>query len=307
MSSGTGQTAAATPPNKPPGPPYPPSTAPLGGVPTSAIDIPISATLLALFALGGASHLFVFVRNKRRNHKFIFSVLLFGFCVTRIAALSVRIGWARDRTNDELALAATVLTSAGVLILFIVNIILAVRVVRATHPLAGWSRAVKVGMGALIATVVAVLVMVVFSSVHQLFTLNLGIRRRERDVMLFAGVYMVVVAVLPLVAMALVRLLPRKGPYPAENFGTGGMGAKMALLAFTSALLTLGAAFRTAVNFEAKPVNDPQWYHSRPAFYCFNFVIEIVVVYTYLLVRFDQRFHVPDGSSKPGDYSKVGE
>jgi preprotein translocase subunit YajC len=266
--------------------------------------------LIALFVLAGASHMFLFVRNnnrKPRRHKFVFSALLFGFCVTRVAALSVRIAWARDSANARLALAATVLTSAGVLLLFIVNIILTVRVVRATHPLVGWSKPVDWGLRVLIFTVVGVLVMVVFSSVHQLFTLNMVIRRRERDVMLFAGVYMAVVAVVPLVVMGLVRVLPRKGPYAAENFGKGSMATKMVLLAFTSTLLTLGAGFRAAVNFEAKPVSDPQWYHSRPAFYCFNFVIEITVVYTYLLVRFDQRFYVPDGSSKPGDYSRTGE
>ncbi|KAK4240070.1 hypothetical protein C8A03DRAFT_42356 [Achaetomium macrosporum] len=301
MSSGTGQTV-------PTGlkPPYPPTTAPLGGVPTTAIDIPISGTLLGVFALAAAAHMFLFLRNNRRRHKFVFSVLLFGFCMTRIAALALRITWARDRANANLALAATVLTSAGVLILFIVNIILAIRVVRATHPLVGWARPVGWAFKVLIATVVAVLVMVVVCSVHQMFTLDLETRRMERDVMLFAGVYMTVVAVVPLVVMVLVKLLPRKGPYPAESFGKGSTGAKVALLAFTSTLLALGAGFRTAVNFEAKPVNDPQWYHSRAAFYGFNFAIEIVVVYTYLIVRFDQRFYVPDGSSKPGDYSKAG-
>lgn len=42
-----------------------------------------------------------------------------------------------------------------------------------------------------------------------------------------------------------------------------------------------------------RPLSDPAWYHGRPAFYCFNFVIEIIVMVLYLLTRFDRRFQVP--------------
>ncbi|KAL2130047.1 hypothetical protein VTI74DRAFT_6958 [Chaetomium olivicolor] len=286
-------------------PPYPPSTAPLGGVPTRDPDIPASAALLALFAVSALAHLFLFRYNKRHGHKFIFSVLLFGFSLSRIAALALRIQWAKDTSNADIALAATVLTSAGVLLLFIVNLILAMRIIRALHPAFGWAKPVRLGFKALVATVVCVLVMVVVCSVHTLFTLDAQVRLRERQVLLFAGVYMTVIAFLPTVGIVLAKVLPRSGPYPAENFGKkGGMGPKMAMVTFTSLILTLGAGFRTGVNFEGKPVNDPQWYHSRAAFYCFNFAIELLVVFTYLIFRFDQRFWVPDGSSGPGDYSR---
>ncbi|KAF9784200.1 hypothetical protein IL306_007972 [Fusarium sp. DS 682] len=88
-----------------------------------------------------------------------------------------------------------------------------------------------------------------------------------------------------------------------DKFGQGRMRTKVQLLVFTSALLTLGAAFRTGVSFKLRPINDPAWYHSKACYYCFNYVIEIIVVFSYALSRFDRRFHIPDGSHGPGDYS----
>jgi hypothetical protein len=50
-------------------------------------------------------------------------------------------------------------------------------------------------------------------------------------------------------------------------------------------------------------VDRPAWFHGKACYYCFNFVVEVMVVYIYTLSRFDTRFHVPDGSSAPGHYS----
>jgi len=64
----------------------------------------------------------------------------------------------------------------------------------------------------------------------------------------------------------------------------------------------VGAGFRIGANFAPRPVNDPAWYHSRACFYCFNFVVEIIVIYMYAFVRVDRRFHVPDGASGRHNY-----
>lgn len=271
----------------------------LGGIPSPIPDIPVSAVLLALFAIGGATHLTIFLRNKRRGpeHHFFFSFLLFVFPVTRIVALSLRMAWARVPGDADVALAATVFTAAGVLILFIVNLIMARRVVRALHPRLGRHPVPTRAFAALIATVVAVLIMVVVCTVHS----NVGnpspsALARERDVLRFAGVYMTVLALLPAVAVVLASVVPNSGTQPPEPLGTekgGPMWAKVALLISTSLLLTLGAGFRIGVNFAAKPVGQEQWYHSKAAFYCFNFVLDLIVVYAYAIFRFDRMFHIP--------------
>lgn len=187
--------------------------------------------------------------------------------------------------------------------LFIINLVLARRVVRALHPGFGWAKGVATGFTVLLASVASVLIMVVVCTVHSVLTLDLAAKARERQVLLFAGVYLMVVAFIPAVGMVVAKVVPNRGPYKAEGFGKGRMGTKMALLLFTSAVLTLGAGFRAGVNFTAKPASQPQWYHSRPAFYCFNFAIELVVVYAYVILRFDQIFYVSEGSSAPGHYS----
>lgn len=110
------------------------------------------------------------------------------------------------------------------------------------------------------------------------------------------------VAFLPIPITALAVLKPRQ--QRPEKFGQGRYRTKISLLLITSFLLTIGAAFRIAVAFTTpRPLADPAWYHSKPCFYCFNFVIEILVVYLYAISRFDRRFHIPNGASAPGHYS----
>ncbi|KAK4133880.1 hypothetical protein BT67DRAFT_33810 [Trichocladium antarcticum] len=293
--------------NQIPGPPYPPPNATVGGRPTPTPDIALSATFIALFALAGATHVCTFWHNRlRRGRLFPFSLLLAGFCTTRIAALAMRVAWARHPADVDLAIASMVLTSAGVLIVFAVNLFLTVRVVRAVWPRVGWSGPVWWGLRVVVGTVVAVLVMVVVCSVHTLFTLDEEVRRKERQVTLFAGVYMSCLAAVPWVVMGLLAVVGRKGDYwqQREDFGAGRMRTKIGLLVGASLLLTLGAGFRCGASFAIRPVADPAWYHSRGAFYGFNFAIELVVVYTYAIMRFDRMFHVPPGSAGPGDYSR---
>ncbi|KAL2193318.1 hypothetical protein P885DRAFT_72322 [Corynascus similis CBS 632.67] len=293
--------------------PGPPAT--LGGIPSTIPDIPVSAVLLALFVAGGATHMTLFVRNRRRNHRFIFSFVLFMFTVTRVAALSLRIAWARSPRNPDLTLAATLFTAAGVLILFIINLVLAERTIRALHPAILLGRARRLlqwGFRALLASVVAVLIMVVVCTVHSNLTTDVAAKSKERDVMLFAGVYMTVVALLPAVAVGLAWALPQRRGHRPSNPSDGEvlllgrkgdrMGPKVALLVSASLLLTLGAGFRAGVNFATKPAGQEQWYHSKPALYCFSFAIELVVVYSYAIFRFDRMFYVPDS----GNNKEVG-
>jgi len=68
--------------------------------------------------------------------------------------------------------------------------------------------------------------------------------------------------------------------------------------------LTLGAVMRAVAAFVTRPLEDPGWFHSKASYYCFNFVVELVVVFAYGVMRFDRRFYVPDGCSEPGDYTR---
>jgi hypothetical protein len=273
----------------------------MGGLPTVSVDVPISAVLLFLFACGAATHMTIFQINRRRGHKFVFSALTFGFCMARITALTMRIVWATHPTNTNVAIAAGVFTQAGVLLLFVINIIFAQRMVRAYHPSFGWNRAVTMTFRTLLFSIIALLIMVITVSVHMFFTLDPSARAKDRDVQLVSVTILAVLAFLPIPIVLGAALFPRKTR--AEVFGHGKLRTKLYLILFTATLLAFGASFRAGTSYIVRPLTDPAWFHHRAAYYCVNYVIELIVVFTYAVSRFDRRFHVPDGSSAPGHYS----
>ncbi|EFX04049.1 hypothetical protein CMQ_977 [Grosmannia clavigera kw1407] len=286
-------------------PPYASTQAGLGGLPTPKVDIAICAVLLLFFAVGAATNMTIFQINRRRDHRFLFSAMTFGFCMMRIVALVMRIVWATRPTNVSIAIAASIFTLAGVIILFIINLLFTQRLVRAYRPRLGWSRPVTVLFRGLIASIPACLIMLIIVTVHSFFTLSANAHRMERDVQLVGSTYYAFLAFLPMPAMLLTLAVPPRPPHhgPVENFGRGRLATKVRLLVFTSFLLALGAGFRCGIAYDPRPRSSPAWYHSKACYYCFNFVIEIIVVYTYTISRFDRRFHVPNGSSGPGHYS----
>jgi hypothetical protein len=110
-----------------PGPPYPPQGAGVGGMPTVGVDVPICAVLMVLYLIGAAGHMTIFQKNRRQGHKFIMSALAFGFCMARTATMVLRIVWTCYPRNIRLGIAAMVFVSAGVLLLFIINLLFAQR------------------------------------------------------------------------------------------------------------------------------------------------------------------------------------
>ncbi|KAI0206446.1 hypothetical protein F4808DRAFT_447709 [Astrocystis sublimbata] len=291
------------------GPPYISTTVALvGGVPTLMVDIPIASVLLALFVASAAAHMAILHINKHRGIKFLFSGMLFAVCFLRSVALAMRIVWTMYPHTANVAIASGILTQCGCVIVFVVNLLFAQRVVRAYHPRFGWHPAAAVLFRFLIACAVASLVMIIAVTLQTFFTLDEEIRRADRIVQLFAGTYMAVLAFVPLPVVALAALIPRgeqdQKQRPIEKFGAGRWRTKLWLLCITSALATLGAAFRVYTGYVPRPASDPAWYHSRGCYYSFNYVTDLLISTAYLFWRFDRRFVVPNGSKGPGDYGK---
>src|ERR1700685_324481 len=109
------------------GGPYPSTTAGLGGIPAKATDVPVCAVFILLYLSLAVTNGTIFRANLRKHHKFILSILLTGFCMARVATLVLRISWANRPHNVRLAIAAQIFVNAGVLIIYIVNLILAQR------------------------------------------------------------------------------------------------------------------------------------------------------------------------------------
>lgn len=132
----------------------------------------------------------IFQINRKRDHKFIFSVMLFGFCMARIVTLCLRIAWASRPRDIDLAIAASIFVQAGVLLLFIVNLIFAQRIVRSYHPKLGWSKGLGLTFKFLYFCVAAMLIMVIVAAVYTFFTLDMALKLRLRDITLVAGTFL---------------------------------------------------------------------------------------------------------------------
>jgi hypothetical protein len=272
-------------------------------VPTVSVDVPITAVFLFLFLLGAAGHMFILQTNRRKGHKFLMSGLMFGFCMARTVTCIMRIVWACYPHDVKVAIAATIFVSAGVLILLLINLIFAQRILRAAHPHFGWHRAIHWAFIVLYALILVMLAVIITVTVQSFYTLNPNTHRIDLDIQRATATYFMFISFLPLPIVIIGLLVPRKTR--VEKFGSGRWRTKVRILLTTSTLLCLGAAFRCGIQWKnPRPIDDPAWYDNKWCFYFFNFTMEIIVVYLYILLRVDRRFYIPDGSKGPGDYVK---
>ncbi|CAG8327916.1 unnamed protein product [Penicillium salamii] len=281
--------------------PYMAPSAGMGGLPTISLDVPICAVFIALFLAGAVSHMTLFRRNLARGHKFIPSGMTFGFCMSRIVTNVIRIVWACYVTNLRLAIAAQIFVAAGVLLLFVLNLLYTQRMFRAVYPVLGWSRTVSWAFKALYGLIVVTIIMVITCVVQSMYTLNTNTRRIDRDIQLYGQTYFAIVSFLPIPLVFSVILSPNRKQM--EQFGSGSWITKVFIVGLVASLLCLGASFRAATSWmPPRPVNNPAWYHSKACFYVFDFGIDVLVVAIFLVARVDQRFWVPNGSSKMHHY-----
>jgi len=297
-----------------PSPPYEPLHAALGLVPTPIPDIPISSVFLILFLIAALAHITLLRINRQRSQKFLMSGMLFGFSVSRVISSILRIAWSVHRTNMRLALAAQVFVAAGVVLLFLINMIFTSRLLRASHPGWAWKPVVRWTFRGLYVSLFASLVTFITAIIYSFFTMDPAALRRDRVVQLVVGTYLAVCAFLPIPLLALRLLLPasymvtkpKERGQKVEKFGTGRFRTKIRLVLGSSLLLSLGACFRAGIAYVPREWNDPAWYHGRACFYVMNFGIEVFVVWLYAAMRVDRRFIVPNGTKKVGDFRKGG-
>jgi hypothetical protein len=245
----------------------------------------------------------LFRRNLAKGHKFIPSAATFGFCVSRIIANIIRIAWACHPTNIRLAIAASIFVAAGVVLLFILNLLYAQRMFRAVYPVLGWSRAASWAFKALYVLVGVTIVMVITCVIQSSYILNANTLRIDRDIQLYGQTYFSIISFLPLPLVMLVLLSPNRKRI--QEVGSGSWVVKVFIVGLVSCLLCLGASFRAGTSWMSpRPVTDPAWYHSKACFYIFNFTIDFLVVVIFFVGRVDQRFWVPNGSSKVRHYRR---
>ncbi|KAI1824082.1 hypothetical protein F4861DRAFT_280936 [Xylaria intraflava] len=307
---------------QPSGPPYASPNASPGGIPGVIPDVPVTAVLLGIYLAFAATNMTILQLNLRRKHKFIISGALFGFSMSRVATCALRLAWAAHTTDVRLAIAAGVFVNAGVLILYVVNLVFAQRLLRARRPALGWHRGLGLALRGFYAGIAVALVLVIYAIVQASYTLRLSLLRVTRDIQLAAVTYLFVFTTLPVWLLLAAYVLPGRkvvggeghgveteteaeAEMEMETFGSGTMGAKVAINALATCVCVVIAGFKTGTLWESpRPVARAPWYDSKPAFYVFSFALEIGVLSLYTFTRVDRRFHVPDGSAGPGDYSR---
>ncbi|KAI2789314.1 hypothetical protein POX_d04800 [Penicillium oxalicum] len=286
------------------GGPYPPTTAQLGGRPTVEVDVPICTILLVAFLSFGICHMVRFRRNLARGHKFIPSGATFGFCMSRVVANVMRIVWACYPNNVRVAIAASIFVAAGVLILFVLNLLFAQRMMRAAFPAWGWSQPVSWTYKGLYALVALSIIMLITAIVQNMYTLDPNTHRIDRDIQLYGVTFFAIVSFLPLPIVMLVYIFADENK--VTPFGSGSWRAKALVILTAGTLLCLGASYRAGTTWMTpRPANDPPAYMHKACFYIFDFVLDLVVVAIFFFARVDQRFYIPDGSSKLRHYRGV--
>ncbi|KXL48840.1 hypothetical protein M433DRAFT_83110, partial [Acidomyces richmondensis BFW] len=287
------------------GPPYLPPTAPVGGEPTLKVDVPILTVFIVLYLISFLSNLALLRRNRKRGHNFIISLFLAWFSAARIATCVLRIAWAAVKTNVSLIIAAEILVNAGILIIYIVNLELAKRILRAKRPGVGWHSLLRRAFSAIFALIAVALVLVIIFTIISFYTLNTKTRSVAGWIQRAAITYLLVVAFLPIPLLFISHVVPESSK--RQDFGRGSMKSKIFILTISTCLCTTIAGFKAGTAWETpRPVNQPAWYDSKAAFYCFGFPLELIILYMFLFTRVDQRFHVPDGNRKLRSYSRAG-
>lgn len=221
-------------------------------------------------------------------------------CILRIASISLP-------TNLRLAIAAQIFVAAGILLIFIINLIWSQRILRAHHPL-GWHPSIRWVFNALYTVVVFALAIVITSVVQSFYTLRPRTKTIDRALQLYGATLFAVVAFLPIPIVALALALSRASRREIETFGEGKHRTKIAVLMAGATLCCLGAAYRAGASWMPPvPLSQPEparFY--RGWFYFMNFGLEVLIVYMYAIMRVDLRFHIPNGAKGPGSYRVTG-
>jgi hypothetical protein len=183
-----------------------------------------------------------------------------------------------------------------------VNVIFTQRILRAIHPHFGWNARVSKFFLALLVSVPMIIVWNIISLTISFFTLNPRTLTTSHHLLLFGGSYNLFLCMFPIFVIGIASSIP--SPTPIEKFGTGRFRYKVILLLFASFTLTVGTLIRLIAAAWIFPIDAPGLIDSKTTFYTTGFMLEIIVVFIYAVGRIDLKFHVPDGCTGPGDYSR---
>lgn len=220
--------------------------------------------------------------------------------MARVLTCTLRIVWACYPTNVSVAIAAQILVNAGILIVYIVNLLFAQRILRARRPEIGWNTGLRILFKIAYGLIGAALILIIVMTVYSFYTLDPAIHSYALWMQRGAILYLFLVALSPLIILAVAFILP---PTSDETFGKHSLRTKGLILLAGACLCTTIAGFKVGTTWsDPRASTNPAWYDSKAAFYIFNFTLEIILLCIYIPGRIDHKFHVPNGSSKRQTY-----
>ncbi|RCI16637.1 hypothetical protein L249_2571 [Ophiocordyceps polyrhachis-furcata BCC 54312] len=274
-----------------------------GGVPNSTEDGLVTFIFLLLFALGAFLHLVRLIQNNKRRHRFLLSMPIIVFCISRTVYCIFRFAWAFLKPPFPRGVVAmsVILERDWFAVLLIPNLIIVRRIIRAMHPDFGWNKLFTMAGNALVVSIAPVELMSFIAFFVGIFAFGRASVPGIKQALELAASWNLMLAYLPLVAVFAACAVP--GP-AIENFGSGSFRFKTALLVFNSITLAVGQTMRLALVDNPEAALEGSAIAGKAVFYTTAFFLECLTVFSYLIFRFDNLYWVPDGSHGPGDYSR---
>ncbi|EPS40209.1 hypothetical protein H072_5999 [Dactylellina haptotyla CBS 200.50] len=297
----------------------------IGGIPSKIPDFPASLVLAICFFAIAVTNIIIFKGNMGKGHKFKLSIFMIGFSMSRVMTLVLRSAWSFHPDDTDLAIANQVFNAAGVVALYILNLIFCERLFRARHPSVehGPRRKVFYGIFAAIFTLIGcTFIMVITPTIWGFFTKNPSLQAKFGTIRKVGSTILAFIAFMPFIIVPITLFTPHSGMKTSlgvDGRAKGGFWLKGLIILVGAFFLAFGAGFRAGVVFSPpRPRNNPAWYHSRGAYYVTYFVFEYIVMLWFTIMRVDQRFSVYDkperletlrskGSNGSGEIDKNNE
>ncbi|KAK6540384.1 hypothetical protein TWF694_009184 [Orbilia ellipsospora] len=272
----------------------------LGGIPAKIPDFPASLVLAVCFFAVAVTNIIIFRGNMSKGHKFKLSIFMIGFSMSRVATLSLRSAWSFHPEDIDLAIANQVFNAAGVVALYILNLIFCERLFRARHPSVehGPRRKVFYGFFAGVFTLIGcVFVLVIAPTIWGFFTKNPSLQAKFGTIRKVGSTVLAFIAFLPFILVPITLYSPHRGVQTSLGLDkhSGGFRTKGLIILVGAFFLTFGAGFRAGVVFSPPRLRtNPAWYHSRAAYYVTYFTCELITMIWFTAMRVDERFSVYD-------------
>ncbi len=141
------------------------SFATFGGYPADDSNTKAACgVLIAANSILCLAHLYIFIRNVRRNHNFYLTIGYAATCLLNVLGYGLRIYWGNHFVHIPIGLASTILIIISAILLTTLNTILAHRIFTWKHPEAGNSRWFNTAMIAIYSVVIGIIVLAIVSN-----------------------------------------------------------------------------------------------------------------------------------------------